>query len=198
MALDLRDPISVQAETSGHNRDSFPQSSKITYDFAATDQRPALKLYWYDGNRFPPRDLLDEFDQRKQADKKSDGKPRNFAENGFLIIGEKGMLYSPDSHVARFELSGVERPKVSVQQPLDHFEEFMHAIKTGEPATSNLPDYAVPLTETVLLGNLAVWTANEADTPGKKIEWDAKNLTATGAPEVAQIIRREYRAGYSL
>lgn len=198
MALDLRDPISVQAETSGHNSDSFPLSSKITYDFAASDRHPALKLYWYDGNRFPPRELLEEFDRQKHADKSPEGKPRDYAKNGFLIVGEKGMLYSTDSHVARFELSGVERVPVSIQQPLDHFEEFVRAIKTGEPATSNFPDYAVPLTETVLLGNLAVWVANEADTPGKKIEWDAKNLTATNAPEVAQVIRREYRAGYSL
>ena len=41
---------------------------------------------------------------------------------------------------------------------------------------------AGPLSETILLGNLAVW----AD--GKKIEWDAKNLKATNAPEVEHII----------
>jgi predicted dehydrogenase len=198
MALDLRDPISVQAETSGHNRDSFPLKSKITYEFAATDRHPALKLYWYDGKQLPPRELLEKFDERKLADNNTERKPRNFADNGFLVIGEKAMLYSPDSHVARFELSGVDQPNVSILQPLDHFEEFVHAIKTGDPATSNFPDYAVPLTETVLLGNVAVWTATEAGTPGKKIEWDAKNLTATNAPEVAQIIRREYRAGYSI
>jgi hypothetical protein len=57
---------------------------------------------------------------------------------------------------------------------------------------SNFRDYAGPLTETILLGNLAVW----AD--GKKIEWDAKNLKATNAPEVSPIIRPEYRHGYSL
>ena len=57
---------------------------------------------------------------------------------------------------------------------------------------SNFPDYAVPLTETVLLGNLAVWAA------GKKVEWDAKTLTAKNAPEVAHIIKSEYRSGYSL
>jgi len=57
---------------------------------------------------------------------------------------------------------------------------------------SNFPDYAGPLTETILLGNLAIW----AD--GKKIEWDAKNMKATNAPEVDPIIRPKYRRGYSL
>ena len=51
-------------------------------------------------------------------------------------------------------------------------------------------DYAGPLTETILLGNLAVW----AD--GKKIEWDAKNLVATNAPEVAKIVKKDYRPGW--
>jgi hypothetical protein len=43
----------------------------------------------------------------------------------------------------------------------------------------------------VLLGNLAVWA-------GTKIEWDAQNLVATNAPDVAPIIKREYRKGYAL
>jgi hypothetical protein len=59
-------------------------------------------------------------------------------------------------------------------------------------AMSNFPDYSGPLTETILLGNLAVW-AN-----GKKIEWDAKELKATNAPEVMRVVKREYRSGWSL
>jgi hypothetical protein len=56
---------------------------------------------------------------------------------------------------------------------------------------SNFPDYAGPLTETVLLGNLAVWA-------GKKIAWDARYLKAVNAPEVEPIIRPGYRKGYTL
>ncbi|HTU27437.1 MAG TPA: Gfo/Idh/MocA family oxidoreductase, partial [Pirellulales bacterium] len=51
MALDLRDPISVMAETSGHNKESYPKWSIIQYEFAATDKRPAVKLTWYDGGK---------------------------------------------------------------------------------------------------------------------------------------------------
>jgi hypothetical protein len=61
---------------------------------------------------------------------------------------------------------------------------------------SNFPDYAGPLTETILLGNLAVWAADKGE--GKKIEWDAKNLVATNAPEVASIVKPEYHNGYQL
>jgi hypothetical protein len=56
---------------------------------------------------------------------------------------------------------------------------------------SNFTDYAGPLTETVLLGNLAIWA-------GKRIDWDAKTMMARNAPEVAPIVKCEYRVGYSL
>ena len=61
---------------------------------------------------------------------------------------------------------------------------------------SNFPDYAGPLTETILLGNLAVWAANVPETSGKKIQWDPVKLIATNAPEVAAIIRPTYRDGW--
>ena len=57
---------------------------------------------------------------------------------------------------------------------------------------SNFPDYSGPLTETILLGNLAVWAT------GKKVEWDAKSMTATNAPELQPIVFPTYREGYSL
>ncbi len=85
----------------------------------------------------------------------------------------------------------------SLGKPLPgHFEEWVRAIKGGPPARSNFTDYAGPLTEVILLGNLSVWTADKGK--GKKTEWDAKSLEATNAPEVAHVIKAPYRAGYSL
>ena len=69
----------------------------------------------------------------------------------------------------------------------------LNAIKGEKPATSNFPDYAGPLTETILLGNLAVWVGG-----GKRVEWDAKELKCTNMPELASIVKREYRPGYSI
>ncbi len=53
MALDLRAPTAVQAETSGHNGDSYPKWSVIAFEFPARNGRPALKLFWYDGGKLP-------------------------------------------------------------------------------------------------------------------------------------------------
>jgi hypothetical protein len=187
-ALDLRDPISVQANTSGHNGDSFPKWSIITYEFAATDARPAVKMVWYDGGKRPDKELLN---------------GKDASGSGSILIGDQGKLYSPNDYGAAYELlGGPEQPEVEFEASPGHFQEWVRAIKEGKPAMSNFPDYAGPLTETVLLGNLAVWLAKEANAEGiaegKKVEWDAKNLKATNAPEVDHIIKTEYREGYKL
>ncbi|MCS6776430.1 MAG: Gfo/Idh/MocA family oxidoreductase [Chloroherpetonaceae bacterium] len=178
MALDLRNPVSVQAKTSGHNRDSFPKWSIVTYQFAATRERPALTLVWYDGGQLPPAELL------------NGEKP---ASSGSLLIGDKDRLYTPGDYGGGGRLlSGAPLPEVDYPRSPGHIEEFIRAIKGGEPAMSNFPNYAGPLTETVLVGNLAVW----AD--GPKVEWDARRLRARGMRELDPLIKPVYRKGYAL
>ena len=67
MALDLRDPIAVQAETSGHNKDSYPKWSMITFEFPATGDRPAVKMFWYDGGKRPAHGLFEGKDRWRPA-----------------------------------------------------------------------------------------------------------------------------------
>jgi predicted dehydrogenase len=58
MALNLRDPISVEAEHSGHNQETYPKSSTIKFEFPELDGRAALTMYWYDGGNLPSMELL--------------------------------------------------------------------------------------------------------------------------------------------
>ncbi len=173
MGLDLRDPVSVQAVTSGHNKDSFPKWSIITYEFPANDWRPALKMVWYDGGKLPPSELFD-------------GQGRK---GSLLIIGDKGKINGG-------QLIGGEKLDVKYPRSPGHFEEWVRAIRGGEPAMSNFPDYASPLTETVLLGNLAVWVAAEGE--GEKVEWDSQNLKAKNIEGLETLIKPVYRKGYTL
>jgi predicted dehydrogenase len=183
MALDLKDPVSVQAETSGHNKQTYPGWSVITYEYPANNVRPAVTLVWYDGKKLPPKELFF---------------GKNVPSSGALIIGDKGSLFSPGDYAGNFELLGdITKPDVDYPRSPGHFEEWVRAIKGGEPAMSNFPGYASGLTETVLLGNLAVWVAAEPGL-GKKVMWDAKKMEATNAPEVAHVITPEYREGYSV
>jgi len=62
----------------------------------------------------------------------------------------------------------------------------------GQGKTSAGFDYSGPLTEAVLLGNVAVRI------PGKKLLWDAVNIKITNVAEANQHLRRKYRAGWDV
>jgi predicted dehydrogenase len=183
MGLDLQNPTSVVATTSGHNRDSYPKWSVITWEFPARGDRPPVKLVWYDGGKRPPEGLLE---------------GRKASGSGACIVGDKGKLYAPGDYAEcdPIFLGGAHDLKVEYPVSPGHFKEWVNAIRGGPPARSNFPDYAGPLTEVILLGNLAVWAADKGE--GKKIAWDAKNLKTLNAPEVEPIVRPAYRTGYAL
>jgi predicted dehydrogenase len=196
MALNLRDPVAVQAETSGHNKDSYPKWSIIHFDFPALGNRPAVKLFWYDGGKKPGEELLGEQKKLFKAEVKKDGP--NFLSSGCIVVGEKATLYSPGDYSEKEQkLSGNQPlPKVQFTQSPGHFEEWIRAIRGGEPAVSNFENYAGRLTETMLLGNLAVWVA--ASGKGEKVLWDAENMKCTNIAGLEPIIKPTYRAGYTL
>lgn len=82
-----------------------------------------------------------------------------------------------------------QRPPKSIPRVKGHKADWLEAIRTGRPATANFTDVGGPLTEMVLLGNVAI-------RGGKKIEWDGEKLVARNAPEANPFIRREYRKGW--
>ena len=184
MALGLMNPTSIEAEHAGHNKDSYPAWSVIKFQFPATDARPAIPVTWYDGGKKPSKELMG---------------GKDVPSSGALIVGEKETLHAQGDYCGGFNLvSGNEAPKPDFVKSPGHFEEFARAIRGGEAAMSNFPDYAGPLSETILLGNLAVWCGKSPDSDGKIVQWDAANLTATNAPEVAAVIKPEYRKGWTL
>ncbi len=194
-AYDLRDPISVQADTSGHNKDSFPASSKIVYEFPATDKRPAVKLFWYDGGNLPEEQVIGPM---YELFGKEIEKDKELLKSGCVVVADKDTLYVPGDYADNFiRLSGNKPlPEVQFVKSPGHFQEWVRAIKGGEPAKSNFPDYSGPLTETVLLGNLAVWVADKGH--GEKILWDAKNLKCTNIEGLEPLIKPNYRPGFTL
>lgn len=203
----LRDPISVRARSSGHDYDSFPASSIIEYEFPETAERPAIKFWWYDrrGNK-PPQEVFSKWGID------------NVSDSGVLIVGEKGAFYSSDDYCGRYELKGVQKVAVEYEKAenkgnndVNNMYELFRAKYAGNPKIchSNFIDRAGPLTETVLLGNLAVWAAatggegGEMGDWGEKVEWDAKNLRVTNVaslktPHVADLVKPKYPEGYRL
>jgi predicted dehydrogenase len=177
-ALDLRTPLSAEAEGPAPHPDSAPYSLRVRYAFAARGDKPPVTLTWHHGEFKPPQIT------ERQA-------PNWNAGN--LFIGEKGMLiadYERHQLLPEKDFAGYVRPAPFIPDSIGHHKEWIQACKTGSATTCNF-DYAGALTEAVLLGNVAFRT-------GKKLEWDPKKLQASNCPETAQFIQHRYRKGWVL
>ena len=180
-ALKLGSPDSVEAEQGGMTSETAPKWSIIRYNFPARGELPPVKLTWYDGGKKPNPELVG---------------AKELPLNGSILIGEKGMILMPDWHADNFVLLPKEKfadykdPAQIIPRSAGHYKEWIDACKGGPAALSNF-DYAALLTETVLLGNVAVRV-------GKKIDWDGKKGAAKNAPEAAQYLNPKRRKGWEL
>jgi len=188
MALNLTSPTSVSSENSGFDRQSFPTWSIIKYEFPARGDDPPVTWTWYDGGIHKPVKVLRKLTSLIHGEKLSG--------NGSILIGEKGTMYAPYNLGGRWLLLPKEKfedfkpPAPTLPRSPGHHQEWIAACKGGPPAMSNFA-YSGPLTETILLGNLATYA-------GKKILWDAPNCRITNCPEADAHVRREYRKGWTL
>ena len=184
-ALKLGPPSSVEATSTRVNEETYPQGSLVTYQFPTRGSMPAVTLTWYDGGLRP---------SRPPAFVKGD----LIGPNGLMLVGDDGLLMSDwdDWWLLPDELAKAygEPPKVLPRSP-GHFEEWLQACRGGDPAGACF-DFAGPLTETVLLGNIALRGQLREGQTQKRLIWDAEGMTFPGSPEAEQFLRREYRKGW--
>ena len=187
-ALKLGAPTSVEATSTSVNEDTYPVGSMVTYHFPARGEMAPVKLVWYDGGLRPAR-----------PDMVKDGEVMNA--NGVMLVGDDGVLLTDWS--TPWRLLPEERakeygkpPKVLTRSP-GHQEEWLEACKGGSPAGSNF-DWAGPLTETVLLGNVALRPQLREDLTRKKLLWDSEKMAFTNHESANQFLRREYRQGWQV
>ena len=162
-ALKLKAPLTVEAFGPPAHKEIAPASMHATYEYAAREGMPPVKLTWYQG----------------------EDKPKLWTENkipqwgnGHLFIGDKGMLLSdygkylllPEKDFADFK-----RPEPFIPRVKSHYDDWLSAIKNGTQSSANF-EYSGWLTEANHLGNVAYRA-------GKKLEWDPVNLRAKNAPE---------------
>ena len=181
-SLNLSNPAVVTAFSDGKTVDSAPHWSVIKYEFPELNGRPPVKVFWYDGGLMPPHTLMK-------------GKPFPGDENnGAIFVGEKGTLaagYLKDPFfVDDAQQKSHKPPEKTMPRSIGHHAEWLEAIQGGPTPASNF-DHAGPLTEMVLLGNLAVRT-------GRRIEWDHKAMKVTNDKEAQKYVKREYRSGWTL
>ena len=81
-------------------------------------------------------------------------------------------------------------PPRTLERSKGHHRDWLDACKGGKPPSSNF-DISGPLTEIVLLGNVALRT-------GEKIYWDGPNMKAKNCDKADEFIRPVYRQGWAL
>ncbi len=187
-ALDLGTPVSVEATSTPITKDTYPLASEIRYRFPARGKRPPVSLTWYDGGLKPPRPPELEPD-RKMGD--SDG--------GVIYRGTKGVLmhgvYGGGPRlIPETRMKEYKRPPKSIPRSPGIHEEWIAAIKNGTRSTTDF-SYSVPLTETMLLGNIALRASLKDN---GVIQWDSATMRVTNLPEMNEFLDMPYREGWSL
>jgi len=124
--------------------------------------------------------------------------PRRLQDNGTLLVGSKAtvladMLYDsvriiPEAKMK--EQAASLPPKRIPRVAGGHFAEWIRACKGGAPAGSNF-DYSSRLTESVLIGNVAL-RAN------RRIEWDSAAMTVTNLASANEFVTKHYRPGFGV
>lgn len=194
LAAELGQPVRIEAEQEGLTEDAGPNWSKVRYVFPARGDKPAVNLTWYDGGALPPKELFPEKALVK-------GKVNGF---GSLMIGTEGTLYSPEHYGRKFVLwpeeefdveaqtfRGKELAPVSLPRSPGIHEEWLLACKDAGPKPMASFDYAGPLTEAILLGNVAIRSQGP-------IDWDAGAMRVTNNDAANEFVRDDYAYGFDL
>jgi hypothetical protein len=114
-----------------------------------------------------------------------------------MFIGDKGIIvcstYGGDVQMFPEEryLEYKDLPKTLPRVTGTHEENWIQGIKNNTLPCSNF-DYSGPLTEMVLMGNLAIRV------PNKRLLWDGDNMRVTNDDTANLFISREYRQGWTL
>ena len=182
--------------TPTYHPDSFPAASSLKLKFPGKGGKPDTILHWVDGGLLPDRP--EELGPNEIMG--DDG-------GGAIIIGTKGKMmcgtYGNNAILLPTSRSKeVNIPEVTKRVPEGHYLQWVNACIAGygKNQLSSSFDYAGPLTESILMGNLALRSWNIKSGKNfigrKKLLWDAENMKITNFDEANQFVRRTYRDGY--
>lgn len=198
--------------TQAYYPESGPTSSHIILSFKGKNNKPDVILHWMDGGIQPQRPA-----ELGANEEMGDGG------NGVIFVGTKGKMMCGTYGVNPQLLPTSKTAEVKVPQTIarvpggadGHYAAWVEACQAGygSKQANNLSsrfDIAGPLTESVLMGNLAIRSYNitkprankpdENDYPGRyiKLLWDGDNMKITNFDDANQFVKREYANGWSL
>lgn len=193
----------------GYFPESCPPSSYIVLTFPGGNNKEPIKLHWMDGGIQPPRP-----EELGPNEIMGDGG------NGVIFVGTKGKMMC-STYGANPQLLPTSRTKeVNVPKTIErvpggaegHYAQWVEASLAGygNMEVSSPFEIAGPLTETILMGNLAIRSHDirvpaqnrpgQFDYPGRNIKllWDGENMKVTNFEPANQFVKRDYREGWKL
>ncbi|MFO0876376.1 MAG: Gfo/Idh/MocA family oxidoreductase [Gemmataceae bacterium] len=179
-ALKLTAPLTIEAEAPPINKEVWTKKSKVRYLFPGTKYTAerTLPVTWYDGaGHMPAREGLP-----LPASVRLPG-------SGSVLIGERGTLVIPHVAMPQLYLPDGTLAKIDRVPSVDHYTGWADACRGVGKTTSSF-DYSGPLTETVLLGTIAIRV------PGAKLTWEAGSMKLSGAEAAPALLTKKYRKGW--
>ena len=181
VAIGLTAPVSIRSEGPPPNQWNWSLNGKVFYQFAGTERtaEKTLPVTWYDGESKLPAEvsaLLEGAD---------------VPNSGSIFIGTRGVMVLP--HFEMLSLHPVAQFKdfkPSVVKGVNHWGQFVNACRGEDKTTADFA-YAGPLTEAILLGNIA------ARFPHTTLDWNARKMKFKQSA-ANQFLRRDYRKGWSV
>ena len=186
--LKLETPVSIEASSTDRYEETYPTASIIHYDFAARGDMPPVKFTWFDGGLKPPRPEELEPDRPFRRDAEED--------EGMLFVGDRGKIFcafngARPTLIPQSKMDAYKQPPKTLPRSPGNEREWLDACKGSKTKPGGNFEFAGMVTETLLLGNLAVQT-------GQKLTWDAANLKVNNSDLAQNMIRPERRKGWEL
>ena len=183
-AFDLGLPMKVKGDTCGAGAIdvAYPKKSRIEMDFAPNKWMPnGVKMVWTDGGIKPDPAVVPGL--ADYAVRYGGKETPKIPDNGLIVVGSKATTFG-DSHArkpvciagdgAAFKAA---LAKGEAAASYNHYREFVEACLAKDPEKcGSKPSYAVPLTEALLIGCIALRY------PDEELAFDAKAMRFTNKP----------------
>jgi predicted dehydrogenase len=150
---------------------------KLTYPGTEFTADKTIDVWWYDGGELPPVTIQEAIEGKLPP-------------QGSVIVGTDGYLVLPHGSADPFVFPVEKTGSLPVLElpDRDHYGEFVDAVLGGSKQKCSADfDYAGPLTESVLIGNVA------ARFPDVALEFDARKLSFPRNKDANAFLTRAYR-----
>ncbi len=181
-SCELGSPTRVWSAGPAPNAETYPKWGIIHYEFPGTKYTSGstFQMTWYDGQKQPDPSLA----QLPAGE--------TLPDNGSLFIGDQGVLLCAHGGVPRLlPAEKFASTEIVAVEGDDHYQQWTKAC-LGEGQTTSHFDYAGPLTETVLLGTIAIRF------PEQKLDWDSQAMAVTNVQAANRYVAKNYRAGWEV